>query len=108
VKGVIRQLHQGKTVEELHAQYGHIIANASAEDVAAVEREVIAEGLPVAEVQKVCDLHVAVFQAGLESEPTPENKPGHPLFDFRRTSPTSECWKAKSACWIRKTVKSKS
>jgi DUF438 domain-containing protein len=26
---------------------------------------------------------VAVFQSGLESEPSPENKPGHPLFDFR-------------------------
>jgi len=83
VKNVIRLLHEGKTVEELQANYGHIIANASAEDIAAAEREVIAEGLPVAEVQKLCDLHVAVFQAGLESEPAPENKPGHPLFDFR-------------------------
>ena len=83
VKGIIRLLHQGKTVEELQADYGHIIANASAEDIAAAEREVIAEGLPVSEVQKLCDLHVAVFQSGLESEPSPENKPGHPLFDFR-------------------------
>jgi len=39
--------------------------------------------LPVAEVQKLCDLHVAVFQAGLEAAPAPENLPGHPLFDFR-------------------------
>ena len=83
VKSIIHLLHEGKTVEELQANYGHIIAGASAEDIAAAEREVIAEGLPVAEVQKLCDLHVAVFQAGLESEPAPENKPGHPLFDFR-------------------------
>ena len=83
VKSIIRLLHKGKTVEELQAEYGHIIANASAEDIAAAEREVIAEGLPVTEVQKLCDLHVAVFQSGLESEPAPENKPGHPLFDFR-------------------------
>ena len=83
VKGIIRQLHLGKTVEQLQKEYGHIIANASAEDIAAAEREVIAEGLPVAEVQKLCDLHVAVFQSGLDSEPAPENKPGHPLFDFR-------------------------
>ena len=83
VKSIIRMLHKGKTVEELQAEYGHIIANASAEDIAAAEREVIAEGLPVTEVQKLCDLHVAVFQSGLESEPAPENKPGHPLFDFR-------------------------
>ncbi len=83
VKSIIHLLHEGKTVEELQDNYGHIIAGASAEDIAVAEREVIAEGLPVAEVQKLCDLHVAVFQAGLESEPAPENKPGHPLFDFR-------------------------
>ena len=83
IKQIIRLLHEGKTVEELQVEYGHIIAGASAQDIAAAEREVIAEGLPVAEVQKLCDLHVAVFQAGLESDPAPENKPGHPLFDFR-------------------------
>ena len=30
VKGIIRQLHLGKTVEQLQKEYGHIIANASA------------------------------------------------------------------------------
>ena len=83
VKKVIRLLHEGKTVEELQAEYGHVIAGAGAQEIAAAEREVIAEGLPVAEVQKLCDLHVAVFQAGLEAAPAPENLPGHPLFDFR-------------------------
>ncbi len=83
IKEIIRLLHQGRTVEELQAEYGHIIAGASAQDIAAAEREVIGEGLPVSEVQKLCDLHVAVFQAGLEAEPAPENKPGHPLFGFR-------------------------
>lgn len=83
VKQIIRLLHEGRTVEELQAEFGHIIAGASAQDIAAAEREVIAEGLPVSEVQKLCDLHVAVFQTGLESDPAPENKPGHPLFDFR-------------------------
>jgi len=83
VKQIIRLLHKGRTVEELQAEFGHIIAGASAQDIAAAEREVIAEGLPVSEVQKLCDLHVAVFQTGLESIPAPENKPGHPLFDFR-------------------------
>jgi len=83
IKKIIHLLHEGKTVEELQAEYGHIIAGASAQDIADAEREVISEGLPVSEIQKLCDLHVAVFQAGLETEPEPENKPGHPLFDFR-------------------------
>ena len=83
VKNIIRLLHEGKTVEELHEEFGPIIAGVSALDIAAAEREVIAEGLPVSEVQKLCDLHVKVFQSGLENDPTPENIPGHPLFDFR-------------------------
>ena len=83
IKKIIRLLHEGKTVEELQAEFGHIIAGATGQEIAAAEREVIAEGMPVAEVQKLCDLHVAVFQAGLDTEPEPENRPGHPLFDFR-------------------------
>ena len=38
IKQIIRLLHEGKTVEELQVEYGHIIAGASAQDIAAAER----------------------------------------------------------------------
>jgi DUF438 domain-containing protein len=83
LKGIIRKLHQGVPMEALRSEFGEIIAQASAADIAAAEREVIEEGLPVAEIQKLCDLHVAVFQDGLENQPEPESQPGHPVFAMR-------------------------
>ena len=83
LKAIIRQLHAGESVESLQEEFNEVIAEASSSDVAQAEREVIAEGLPVTDIQKLCDLHVAVFQQGLENQPAPEAVPGHPVYNFR-------------------------
>ncbi len=83
LKAIIRKLHAGESVESLQEEFNEVIAEASASDVAQAEREVIAEGLPVADIQKLCDLHVAVFQQGLENQTAPESVPGHPVYNFR-------------------------
>ena len=83
LKAIIRKLHAGESVESLQEEFNEVIAEASASDIAQAEREVIAEGLPVEDIQKLCDLHVAVFQQGLESQPAPESVPGHPVYNFR-------------------------
>jgi len=83
LKAIIRKLHAGESVESLQEEFNEVIAEASASDIAQAEREVIAEGLPVADIQKLCDLHVAVFEQGLESQPAPESVPGHPVYNFR-------------------------
>jgi DUF438 domain-containing protein len=43
----------------------------------------ISEGVSVGEIQRLCDLHVAVFRESLDEEPAPESLPGHPVFTFR-------------------------
>jgi len=83
LKAIIRILHDGESVESLQEEFNEIIAEATASDIAQAEREVIAEGLPVADIQKLCDLHVAVFQRGLENQAAPESVPGHPVHNFR-------------------------
>jgi len=83
LKHMILQLHAGEAPDLVRQRLIEILKSIPYDEVVEVEQELIAEGLPVTEVQKLCDLHVAVFQSGLESEPAPENKPGHPLFDFR-------------------------
>ena len=83
LKAIIRKLHAGESVESLQEEFNEVIAEATASDIAQAEREVIAEGLPVADIQKLCDLHVAVFQQGLESQAAPESVPGHPVHNFR-------------------------
>ena len=83
LKEVIKKLHQGQTVESLTEEFAEIIEHATAADIAEAEREMIAEGTPVQDIQQLCDLHVAVFRSGLENEPSPESLPGHPVYDFR-------------------------
>lgn len=83
LKEVIKRLHAGETVEELKSEFGHAIAGATAGDIADAERALISEGVSVGEIQRLCDLHVAVFRDSLDEEPAPESLPGHPVFTFR-------------------------
>jgi DUF438 domain-containing protein len=83
LKEVIKRLHAGETVGDLKSEFGHAIQGATAGDIADAERALISEGVSVTEIQRLCDLHVAVFQDSLDEEPDPESLPGHPVFTFR-------------------------
>ena len=83
VKEVIQRLHAGESVEELQEEFGHAIQGATAGEIADAERALIGEGVSISEIQRLCDLHVAVFRQTLDEEPTPESLPGHPVFTFR-------------------------
>ena len=83
LKTVIKRLHAGEAVENLKAEFGEAIHGATAGDIADAERALISEGVSVGEIQRLCDLHVAVFRDSLDEEPTPESLPGHPVFTFR-------------------------
>jgi hypothetical protein len=83
LKEVIQRLHDGESVEDLKKKFGHVISGATASEIAEAERALISEGTSVADIQRLCDLHVAVFQDSLDEEPAPESLPGHPVFTFR-------------------------
>jgi len=83
LKEVIKRLHAGETVEDLKSEFGHAIQGATAGDIADAERAMIGDGVSVGEIQRLCDLHVAVFRDSLDEEPSPESLPGHPVFTFR-------------------------
>jgi uncharacterized protein len=83
LKEVIQRLHAGETVEDLKEKFGDAISGATAADIAEAERALISEGVSVGEIQRLCDLHVAVFRDSLDEEPAPESLPGHPVFTFQ-------------------------
>jgi len=83
LKEVIKRLHAGKSVEDLQGEFGDAIRGATASEIAEAERAMISEGVSVGEIQRLCDLHVAVFRESLDEEPAPESLPGHPVFTFR-------------------------
>jgi DUF438 domain-containing protein len=83
LKRALKKLHEGVPLEELLAEFTEVLQNASAGEIAQIEQSLIQEGLPVEEIQNLCDIHVSLFRAGLDKQPTPDMMPGHPLYTFR-------------------------
>ncbi|MDF2888082.1 MAG: hypothetical protein K0R23_2467 [Lacrimispora sp.] len=82
IKDIIRQLHEGKTVDQVKSQFEHVFHGVSATEISEAEGALIAEGLPVEEVQKLCDVHAAVFKGSIEEIHQPQEPaliPGHPI-----------------------------
>lgn len=87
IASLIRQLHEGKSVDEVKAQFEEAFAGVSASEISRAEQELVENGLPIAEVQRLCDVHAAVFKGSIEeihAEPEdPSGMPGHPLQTLR-------------------------
>ncbi len=86
LKDLILELHDGKSVEEVKERFGKLIEGVSATEISAMETELIKEGMPVSEVQRLCDVHAAVFKGSIEEihrPEKPEENPGHPVFTFK-------------------------
>lgn len=82
LKKLILALHAGEPFEQVKAQFDELIEGVSPEEIAAMEQQLIQEGLPVAEVQRLCDLHIGVIRGGLESGPGIDVPPGHPVHTY--------------------------
>ncbi len=83
LQDLIRQLHEGKSVDEVKGQFARLLQEVGASELAAVEQALISGGLPESEVKRLCDVHVAVFRDSLDTQARPETIPGHPIHTFR-------------------------
>ncbi len=90
LKRVIRQLHGGRTVDEVKGEFAALLENVGASEVAEIEQALIEEGLPEMEIKRLCDVHVAVFRESLEAQTSPDSLPGHPLHTFRAENVAAE------------------
>lgn len=87
IKSLIEQLYEGKTVDEVKAQFAEAFDGVSAAEISQAEQALIAEGLPVSEVQRLCDVHAAVFKGSIAEihQPTDVAEiPGHPVNTLKR------------------------
>jgi DUF438 domain-containing protein len=81
IKQVIAKLHEGKTVDEVKQEFEEAFNGVSASEISEAEAALISEGLPVEEIQRLCDVHAAVFKGSIEEihQPTDQTQiPGHP------------------------------
>ena len=84
LKEVIRHLHEGRAPGEVKAQLTALVRECDAGEIAAMEQELIAEGVPVQEIMGMCDLHSQVVRDILVERTSAQPPPGHPVDTFRR------------------------
>ena len=88
IKDIIKQLHEGKTVEEVKQQFEEAFEGVSASEITTAEAALIAEGVSASEIQRLCDVHASVFKGTIEEiHQHPSNAiliPGHPLNTLMR------------------------
>lgn len=82
LKEIILELHQGKSVQEVKNKFNEVAKDLDPAELSLVEQSLINEGLPVEEVQRLCDVHAQVFKDALEKNPELFAEPGHPVEIF--------------------------
>lgn len=82
IKEIIMELHQGKAVHQVKAKFDEIAKDLDAAELSLIEQGLINEGLPITEVERLCDVHAAVFRDALEKNPELSAPKGHPVDIF--------------------------
>jgi DUF438 domain-containing protein len=83
LKEIIRDLHRGAGFDEVKARFERLIENVSPSEIAEMEDALIQEGMPVAEVKRLCHVHTAVFRDALARQEPVQVPPGHPVHTFQ-------------------------
>lgn len=82
LKSYIERLSKGEDLEAVRSDFVKNFKDVSSKEIVAAEQELIMSGLPLEKVQKLCDIHSALFHESNivdESQKDLENIPGHPL-----------------------------
>lgn len=82
LKNIVNDLHEGSDIKAVQKQFADLIRNVSPEEIAQLEQALITEGIPVEQVQKLCDVHVQVFEQALDRQKKTKVLPGHPIHTF--------------------------
>jgi hypothetical protein len=82
LKGIIRKLHDGGSLEEAKKEFEAVAGTASPGEIAEMEQSMIRDGMPVEEIHRLCDVHVGVFRDSLDAQAAPSVPPGHPVHTY--------------------------
>ncbi len=88
LKKLILKLHNGADFDEVKREFEAMTTDVSASEITEMEQALVDEGMPVENIQKLCDVHAAIFKGSIADihsgeSAKKEDKPGHPVFIFR-------------------------
>jgi PAS domain S-box-containing protein len=78
LKEVVKRLHEGESPQKVKEKFKKALEGTTAEDIAKVEQELVKEGMPREELQKLCDVHLAVFAEQVQEQEL-HIPSGHPI-----------------------------
>ena len=102
LKKMIMRLNQGEDLETVRADFVREFESVSVHDIVKAEQGLIDDGIPMQEVQRLCDLHSALFHGKTEAEIWAEEEKqaaesmdgkvpdGHPVDVLRRENAALE------------------
>ena len=76
LKEIIKHLHSGQPAEEVKDRLKEMVRETDYSEIVAMEEQLMAEGMPVEEVQCMCDLHSQVTRDILVQLPAKGVPPG--------------------------------
>lgn len=82
LKGMILKLHDGVDPEEVKKEFRANFTGVSSFEITQMEQGLIAEGMAVEEVQRLCDVHADIFKGSVDEVHTrskEEESIGHPV-----------------------------
>jgi len=84
LKDIIKQLHGGADPDSVRGTLREMVNETSSTEIAEMEQQLMAEGMPVEEVQSMCDLHSQVLREVLVEPVQISPLPGHPIDTFQQ------------------------
>lgn len=87
LKNLIMRLHYGESADTVKRDFQKMLKGITTEEIVELENSLVQEGMPVEEIQRLCDVHAAVFGSSVEEihdlkKPTEEE--GHPIDVFKK------------------------
>ncbi len=86
LKDIIRKLHEGQSARQVQEEFAAAFGQVSAEEISMAEHALMQEGILPEEIQRLCDVHTAVFKGSIQEIHAPKNledTPGHPAHTLK-------------------------
>lgn len=83
LKAIIKKIHNGLPLDEAKKLFKEQFGSITTEEITSMERNLIKEGMPIEEVQKLCDVHAALFNGSISDIHKAKDIteiPGHPAY----------------------------
>lgn len=84
IKSYLQRLNHGETLESVQADFVRECKDVDPAAIMQAEQELLREGTSIEELQRLCDVHSALFHGSTTEEKTSNAEKQQPLFQMPR------------------------